>query len=260
MERVLIMELCFNQGLALGYKNESQRVRAMSEDWIANNIGCPCCGYHKLNHYENNRPVADFYCENCGETFELKSKSGPLGRKIVDGAYKTAIERITSNTNPSLFVLQYNEYSVVNLEIIPKYFFTPNIIEARKPLAESARRHGWQGCNIIFGDIPEQGRIPIIKDKELIEQEKVVNEFEKTTMLKVNDISKRGWLFDILKCVNSIRKDEFTLNDMYKFEEKLKKIHPDNNNVKPKIRQQLQLLRDKGYIEFIGNGIYRKIS
>lgn len=254
------MELCFNQGLAIGYKSESQKIRVMSEEWVADNIGCPCCGYHRLNNFENNRPVADFYCEKCGETFELKSKNGALGRKISDGAYKTAIERITSNTNPSLFVLQYDEYSVVNLEIIPKYFFTPNIIEARKPLSETARRAGWQGCNIIFGDIPEQGRISIIKNQELVDYNLVVNEFEKTTVLQVKDITKRGWLFDILKCVNSIKKEEFTLKDMYKFENELKKKHQDNNNIQPKIRQQLQILRDKGYIEFIGNGNYKKIK
>jgi len=34
--------------------------------------------------------------------------------------------------------------------------------------------------------------------------------------------------------------------------------HPQNQNVKPKIRQQLQILRDRGFIEFLGNGYYRK--
>ena len=35
--------------------------------------------------------------------------------------------------------------------------------------------------------------------------------------------------------------------------------HPQNNNIRPKIRQQLQVLRDKGVIEFLGRGLYRKI-
>ena len=63
--------------------------------------------------------------------------------KINDGAYKTAIQRITINSNPSLFVLHYDNYKVINLEIIPKYFFTPDVIEARKPLSFNARRVGW---------------------------------------------------------------------------------------------------------------------
>ena len=34
--------------------------------------------------------------------------------------------------------------------------------------------------------------------------------------------------------------------------------HPDNHHIKDKIRQQLQMLRDNGIIEFIGRGHYRK--
>jgi len=36
--------------------------------------------------------------------------------------------------------------------------------------------------------------------------------------------------------------------------------HPENHNVKAKARsvQQLQFLRDKGVIEFLGRGHYRK--
>ncbi len=33
--------------------------------------------------------------------------------------------------------------------------------------------------------------------------------------------------------------------------------HPENHNVKAKVRQQLQFLRDKGVIEFLGSGQYR---
>jgi type II restriction enzyme len=47
---------------------------------------------------------------------------------------------------------------------------------------------------------------------------------------------------------------------MYKFENLLQIKHPANNNIKPKIRQQLQILRDKGFIEFLGNGKYRKVD
>ena len=33
-----------------------------------------------------------------------------------------------------------------------------------------------------------------------------------------------------------------------------------NNFIKDKIRQQLQILRDKAIIEFVGRGKYKKIS
>ena len=36
-----------------------------------------------------------------------------------------------------------------------------------------------------------------------------------------------------------------------------KKLHPDNRHVRDKIRQQLQVLRDHGYLEFVSRGSYR---
>ena len=51
----------------------------------------------------------------------------------------------------------------------------------------------------------------------------------------------------------------FTLKQMYSFIDELQLKHPENNHIPDKIRQQLQFLRDKGIIEFKGNGVYRKI-
>jgi type II restriction enzyme len=36
----------------------------------------------------------------------------------------------------------------------------------------------------------------------------------------------------------------------------LKARHPSNNNIQAKIRQQLQFLRDRNIIDFIGHGKY----
>lgn len=63
-----------------------------------------------------------------------------------------------------------------------------------------------------------------------------------------------------MNCVDTIKNDSFTLNDIYKFENQLKLKYPENNFIKDKIRQQLQLLRDKGLIEFKSRGIYKKIE
>ena len=64
---------------------------------------------------------------------------------------------------------------------------------------------------------------------------------------------------DTLSCIERIKEKDFTLNQVYVFEDELKQKHPENNFVKDKIRQQLQYLRDKGFIEFISPGHYRKI-
>ena len=68
----------------------------------------------------------------------------------------------------------------------------------------------------------------------------------------------RSWLEDAKWCIDQIQTDVFSLDDAYQFETILAEKHPENNNVRAKIRQQLQLLRDRGYIEFLGNGVYRK--
>lgn len=64
---------------------------------------------------------------------------------------------------------------------------------------------------------------------------------------------------DILNCINRIPNSVFSLNEVYKFEDELQIKHPQNNNIRPKIRQQLQFLRDKGILEFLGDGKYKKI-
>ena len=52
-------------------------------------------------------------------------------------------------------------------------------------------------------------------------------------------------------------KNEFCLKDIYGHVEYFKKLYPNNNNLNAKIRQQLQILRDKQIIEFLGNGLYK---
>ena len=50
----------------------------------------------------------------------------------------------------------------------------------------------------------------------------------------------------------------FTLEEMYTHEGQLRLIYPDNQNIRPKIRQQLQVLRDLGFVSFSGGGRYRR--
>ena len=57
--------------------------------------------------------------------------------------------------------------------------------------------------------------------------------------------------------VERMNKREFSLDDVYAFEAYLQAKHPLNNNVKAKIRQQLQYLRDKNILDFVGRGQYR---
>ena len=68
--------------------------------------------------------------------------------------------------------------------------------------------------------------------------------------------SVRGWTLDVLRAVRRLGKSQFSLGDVYDFESELQIAHPLNRNVRPKIRQQLQVLRDLGLIEFATRGTY----
>jgi type II restriction enzyme len=256
-----ITQRFFNEGLAERYKSSSQKSRVLTESWVGEEIYCPSCGAN-VNRYEYNRPVADFYCPVCKEEYELKSKGCSFGRKVVDGAYKTMIERLTSNHNPNLFLLDYDpkSYEVSNFFTIPKYFFVPEIIERRKPLSQSARRAGWVGCNIILHTIPQAGKIYYIQNKVILPKKAILESWQKTLFLKQEQKAiERGWTLDIMNCLDKLGKKEFLLREIYAFEKKLKSRHPHNLHIKDKIRQQLQILRDNGYLEFLGRGIYKLV-
>jgi type II restriction enzyme len=86
----------------------------------------------------------------------------------------------------------------------------------------------------------------------------VLAEWQKTLFLRgEKELGAKGWLIDVMICIEKLGRKEFSLEEVYGFENALSKKHPDNRHIKPKIRQQLQSLRDKGYLEFIERGHYR---
>ena len=102
-----------------------------------------------MERFAANRPVADFLCGTCREEYELKGRKARLGARVVDGAWATMQARLQAENNPNLLVMHYDaRAAVTDLIVVPKKFFTPEVAERRKPLAASARRAGWVGCNI----------------------------------------------------------------------------------------------------------------
>ena len=63
--------------------------------------------------------------------------------------------RLAARNNPSLFAMSYDRdrTTVTDLIVVPRHFFTQDIIQARKPLSATARRAGWRGCNILIGQV-----------------------------------------------------------------------------------------------------------
>ncbi|MDX8534903.1 DpnI domain-containing protein [Mesorhizobium sp. VK25A] len=241
------------------YVSGSQRARVWTEQWVSQWLYCPNCAGLRLTQFSANQPVADFFCGHCSDQFELKGQKKAFGAKVADGAYFTKIDRLASSTNPNLILLNYdlNKMAVLNVCMVPKHFFVPDIIEKRKPLAQTARRAGWIGSNILLSRIPNSGRIYIVRNSIPIPKESVIEQWQRTLFLREKGAEARGWLVEVMKCVDLIGPVEFNIEQVYAFEGRLSALYPHNRNVRPKIRQQLQILRDNGYLDFVSRGRYR---
>lgn len=124
--------------------------------------------------------------------------------------------------------------------------------------------------------IPHCGTATII-----IPPEEVRDKFKRVKPLKDIPVTQRGWTLDVLNIVRRLvesrrRGDEsgsaagkeaslltsaptgeFTTADACIFERQLGQLHPDNRNVKAKIRQQLQELRDRNLLLHIDRNRWR---
>jgi Dam-replacing family/Dam-replacing HTH domain len=252
------MKLGFEESQT-SYESPSQSARAWTESWVREQAFCPSCGNSTVRQFPANRPVADFFCVSCNEEYELKSQKRNFGPKIVDGAFRTMMERVRAENNPNLMLLNYDlkQFGVTNLVVVPKHFFVQEVIERRKPLTPTARRAGWIGCNILLRRIPDSGKIFIVRGGQIQPKAAVVAQWKRTLFLREESVEARGWLMEVMRCVEAIQRREFDLEDVYAFESALSDIYPNNRHVRQKIRQQIQVLRDQGYLDFVGRGHYR---
>jgi type II restriction enzyme len=253
------MQLGFNLDLLGQYSSKSQIARVLTEDWVLRNAYCPRCGVSPLGKYPANNPAADFFCGACDSDFELKSSRTFPKSKVVDGSYEILIRKVESSSNPNFLFLNYSsDYSARNFLCVPRHFFASNIIEKRKPLGPTAKRCGWIGCNILINHLPASGKVFIVKDGMIVDSSEVIGAWAKTEFLEDQKVSNRGWLLEVMGIIENFPGPEFRLVDLYQYEELLSSRFPGNRFIREKIRQQLQVLRDKEYINFLGHGYYQK--
>lgn len=245
--------------LADRYKSKSQIARIVTEAWVKNNLLCPSCS-SALMVCPPNTKTKDFDCIQCGESFQLKSYAIKPGTKILGGEYATELASINSGRHPSIILLHYdnNRMIVLDIQIIHRLFITTSCVIPRKPLSSTARRKNWQGFMLDLSQIPSNAQISIVNDSLPRQQSEISQLWKK--MQTVNQIRPefRGWLADIMLVVEKMN-SEFSLEEMYKFEDLLKAKHPANQNIQPKIRQQLQILRNLNFLVFLGRGFYHKL-
>ena len=241
------------------YKSASQRARVGTESWGATNFFCPVCESPRLSSAPHGTAAIDYVCPSCDSPFQLKSQSKPLGSKIVDAAYSQMKRAILEDRTPNLFVLHYDldKWAVRTVLLVPHFAFVLSAVECRKPLASTARRAGWVGCNILLDKIPLHARISVVSEGIPHTRQEVRSSYNRLRPLEKLQVEKRGWTLDVLQVVQSLGKLEFTLADVYAHANALARLHPKNAHIRDKIRQQLQVLRDLGLLEFLGGGSYR---
>lgn len=256
------MDLTLDPSVAEGYSSKAQRSRVITETWAGENLYCPNCGANTLEAHRPGKRVEDFRCPSCDRRIQLKATRGSHGRKVSNSAYEPKMEAIHANEAPDYAFMGFNpdRWRVTDLVLIPGHFMTPSVIEKRKPLSSDARRSGWVGSNILLDRIPDAGHIQIVNDGRAIPRTKVRNQFEQTAFLAEKETNARDWTTAVMDCIEDLpiqQGDEFELADVYAFEDRLADLYPDNDHIRAKIRQQLQVLRDQGFIKFLGDGEYR---
>ena len=258
------MDLGLNMTLVEGYKSPAQMARRVSEDWATQNLYCLACPSGHLRGARPNTAVLDFMCPTCKAPYQLKSKKGKFGRRVTNSQYDVKMEAIVRGQAPHYAFLQYSidTWRVTELFVVPGHFLNPAVVEKRTPLPPHAKRAGWVGSNILLGKLPEEARVYVVEAGVSRDPSEVRAQWQRYQFLA----GKRGgWASDVLACVRALVREtgamEFTLQAFYqRFEAELASRYLDNSNVKAKIRQQMQVLRDGLVLQFLGNGYYKVIG
>jgi type II restriction enzyme len=245
--------------VAAAYKSGAQRTRVISEHWAGSNLYCPCCPSDSLDSLPNNREAIDYACSSCQSVFQLKSCKATFGKRIVDGSFAAMRRAILAGSTPNLVTLRYDPFcwEVRELILLPHFAFTLSCIQERVPLRVTARRAGWVGCNILLCNIPVDVRISMVAGGKVVRPSEVRRRFRSMQPLKDIKPVQRGWTLDVLNVVRRIGKQQFSLTEIYDYAGELENLHPNNHHIHDKIRQQLQVLRDLGFLNFSGQGKYQ---
>ena len=256
------MVLDLPAALAVSYRSPSQRARIITEAWGCENLSCARCDSPRLEPSRANTRVVDFACPNCAAAFQLKSQSRPFSNRITDAAYEPMRRAVEESRTPHFLALHYDPrlWRVIDLTLLPAFALTTSCLERRRPLSLTARRAGWVGCNILLFNIPEDARITIVSNGRSESPASVRLSFRRLRPLEGIGHESRGWVLDVLNVVRSLPEPRFRLAEVYDRAEELQTLHPGNLHIHEKIRQQLQRLRDMGFVEFLGGGTYLRKS
>ena len=151
---------------------------------------------------------------------------------MTDGAYTAMVAAIREDRTPNLLLMRYAlaTWEVRDLLLIPSFMFSESAVIKRPPLAATARRAGWVGCNIDLHRIAPEARIAIVitrsnpakRDESapsssgesresqsrltaaatiIVPPEEVRAKYKRVKPLKDISVAQRGWTLDVLNVV-----------------------------------------------------------
>jgi hypothetical protein len=121
--------------------------------------GCPLCG-GRLNKCATNCKSVDFICtaEGCREPYQVKAfkrNGSPKTLKLVGAAYETTLESVRDGKTTYViyrYIIEEGAYRVVDIYLARPHQITEQCVVRRKALKETAKRAGWVGCYLDFGE------------------------------------------------------------------------------------------------------------
>lgn len=246
------------------YASASQWARRVTEAWATDNLYCLACPSNRLDPHKPNMKVEDYHCPACTRRLQVKAKQGRIGNVVANSAYEVKIAAIQANRAPDYCFLGYDREALTVHDVlwVPGHFMTLSVISRRKPLAPTARRAGWVGSNIHLDRIPDAGKIPVVTEGVMHPIKGVRAQFARTLFVSTLPVEKRGWLADVMNGLDELKLrngSQFDLADIYSLAPRLQELHPNNHNIEPKIRQQLQVLERNGFVRRIRPGRYERL-
>jgi len=254
------MQLVCNPALGDHLTRNTQRARVISEGWFALQGYCLNCDSPKLEATTAGTIARDFECPVCGQPYELKSAAKAHTRIVQDGGFDAMMRRIKAQEAPALMLMHYApDWSVKRLVAVHPVFLTPAVIRKRpKPHLRPKTGQAYWMCDLDLTAIPPDGKIVVVGEGVARSHAATRKDFRESLRFGDVPLAKRGWAALVLAAVRKIGKREFTLAEVYAHEDAMHAAYPENSHVRPKIRQQMQVLRDLGYVEFLSQrGEYR---
>jgi type II restriction enzyme len=145
------------------WKSESRIVGEACEYYIKNNIKCVRCDDNNFEKCKPNEQSKDLICISCNQKYQIKAKCATQKQvnniknknsfNTIGGEYSTTLKNINDQIDYLIILYEKQSYKIINIFYIKNENINSNCIMPRKPLSITAKRAGWQGCNILFDNI-----------------------------------------------------------------------------------------------------------